>query len=423
MKLLIGFLALMLAAPSGTMGQNSEATPVFNQEQLDQMLAPIALYPDNLLAQILMAATYPIEVVQADRWVRANKNLKGQKLLDAAEKMDWDPSVKALVQFPEILSMMSDQLDWTQDLGDAFLAQEADVMDTVQKLRARAADQGNLKSTDQQKVIVEEKIIRIEPANPEVIYVPTYDPAVVYGSWWYPSYPPAVVYPYYYPAGAIIATGLISFAAGVAVGSYWDHGWGYWGWRSHDVHVNINRHINMHRWDYRTRGINTVRWQHDARHRKGVAYRDAYNRERYGRRGVRSFDGRRDYRGYDWRGTERRYGDSIHQRDTIQRRPSKAPVRPEGAPRINRPPDSTRRGFEQRRETRSSQQLRRTGDMRRTQQFQGQRFEQRGRSSAFEGMGRGSEIRMQADRGRSSRQQMSTGRFGGGGGRAGRGRR
>ena len=142
------------------------------------------------MVQILMASTYPLEVVQAGRWTKANQNLKGDALTAALEKENWDASVKSLVNFPQVLDLMNEKLDWTQKLGDAFLAQQKDVMDTVQKLREKAGAQGNLKSSEQQKVIVEKETqtIVIEPANPQVVYVPTYNPTVVYGTWWYPSY-------------------------------------------------------------------------------------------------------------------------------------------------------------------------------------------------------------------------------------------
>ena len=187
---LIGFLILLMAIPAGALAQGSGTGPTFRQEELDQMLAPIALYPDSLLAQILVAATYPLQVVQADRWIKQNKNLKGDQLNDALDNMNWDLSVKALAPFPQVLSMMSEKLDWTQKLGDAFLAQQADVMDTIQKLRARAKAQGNLQTTKEQQVTVQEQTIVIEPASPTVVYVPAYNPAVIYGPWWYPAYPP-----------------------------------------------------------------------------------------------------------------------------------------------------------------------------------------------------------------------------------------
>ncbi len=194
-------LVLLLALPWGAFAQNTAGpSPQFKQEELDQMLAPIALYPDALLVQILMASTYPLEIVEAARWSKANPHFQGNQLTAALEKQNWDPSVKSLINFPSVLAMMNDKLDWTQKLGDAFLAQEKGVMDTVQKLRAKAQAQGTLKSTEQQKVTTQAQTIIIEPARPQVVYVPACNPAVVYGPWMYPAYPP---YPYY-PPGAVI---------------------------------------------------------------------------------------------------------------------------------------------------------------------------------------------------------------------------
>jgi len=191
-KAFIVFLGFLLAAPQMGFAQSAGGDKTFKQEELDQLLAPIALYPDSLVAQILMASTYPLEVVEAARWAKANQDLKGDSLTSALEKEDWDPSVKSLVNFPQVLGMMNEKLDWTQKLGDAFLAQQKDVMDTVQKLRQKAQAQGNLKSSEEQKVVVEKetKTIIIESANPQVVYVPTYNPTVVYGVWPYPAYPP-----------------------------------------------------------------------------------------------------------------------------------------------------------------------------------------------------------------------------------------
>src|SRR5512139_2832 len=186
-------LVLLLAAPPWVIAQGAqgaEESKTFKQEELDQMLAPIALYPDDLLTQILIASTYPLEIVQAARWTTQNKNLKGDALTQALEKQDWDASVKSLVNFPDVLSKMNEQLEWTQKLGDAFLAQQKQVMDTIQNLRKKAQQAGNLKTTEQQKVVVEKETIVIQPANPEVIYVPSYNPTVVYGGWWWPAYPP-----------------------------------------------------------------------------------------------------------------------------------------------------------------------------------------------------------------------------------------
>ncbi len=169
----------------------------FSKQQLDQMLAPIALYPDDLLTNVLMASTYPLDVVQAARWRKegANSKLKGDKLAKALEAKDWDPSIKALVQFPDVLESMSEKLEWTQKLGDAFLAQQDEVMDQIQYLRNKADDTGHLKSSKQQTVTKEANdVIVIEPASSDVVYVPVYEPSVVYGPWWYPEYPP-----YYWP--------------------------------------------------------------------------------------------------------------------------------------------------------------------------------------------------------------------------------
>jgi len=234
-------MILLLAVPPGAFAQQSEAAPVFKQEELDQILAPIALYPDSLIAQILMASTFPLEAVQADRFAKQNANLKGDALTKALESQNWDPSVKSLVNFPQVLTMMSEKLDWTQKLGDAFLAQQKPVMDTIQSLRAKAQAAGNLKTTKEQTVIVEQKIIKIESASPQVIYVPTYNPTVVYGAWAYPAYPPH----YYYPPGYVAGTAAVSFAAGVAMGAAWGYAWGNTNYNGGSVNINNSQNINI----------------------------------------------------------------------------------------------------------------------------------------------------------------------------------
>lgn len=194
--------------------------PVYTQQQLDQMLAPVALYPDSLLAQVLMASTYPLEVVQAQRFVEARPGLQGDGLARAVAPMPWDPSVKALVQFPSVLAMLNDRLDWTQQLGQAFLAQQPSVMDTVQNLRERARIAGTLESSPQQRVVVQDEVIEIVPVNPQVIYVPYYNPTVVYGSWWWPSAPPVVWAPpprYRPPSYEPGFSASISFGVGIGV--------------------------------------------------------------------------------------------------------------------------------------------------------------------------------------------------------------
>lgn len=298
MRILSCFIALLMAVLPGTVAQVSggaTASIVLSQGELEQMLAPIALYPDSLLTQLLMAATYPLEVVQADQWARQNKNLKGDALTAALERQDWDPSVKSLVNFPQVLQMMSEKLDWTQKLGDAFLSQERDVLDTIQVLRAKARAEGNLKSTEEQTVVVEKETetIIIEPASPEVIYVPAYDPTVVYGAWPYPDYLPY----YYYPPG------YVARAAAFAVGAAWGYAWGHANWGRGDVNIDVNRNTNINnkidRGNYaRQYQGGTGSWQHNAEHRKGVAYRDSGTARQYGQSPARTTEAGRDARGY-----------------------------------------------------------------------------------------------------------------------------
>jgi len=298
-------LVAVMALPPWAFAQEAGGAPsaAFSKEQLEQILAPIALYPDDLVVQVLMASTYPIEVVQADRWVKQNKDLKGDALADALEKQDWDPSVKSLVNFPQVLSMLSEKLDWTQKLGDAFLAQEKDVMDTVQVLRKKAKDAGNLNTTQEQKVVVEKETIIIEPANPQVVYVPTYNPTVVYGAWPYPSYPPYS----YYPPGYVPGAALFSFGVGLAVGAAWGYAWGNANWHGGDVNINHNRNTNINnkidRGKYaQQRGqggqAGQGKWQHNSEHRKGAAYRDSGTAQKFGQGSSRPSASSREARGF-----------------------------------------------------------------------------------------------------------------------------
>ncbi len=287
---LLWVLIVLLGMPPGAWGQQAEQAPVFKQEELDQITAPIALYPDSLVAQILMASTYPLEVVQADRFAKQNASLKGEALTKALESQSWDPSVKSLVNFPQVLTMMSEKLDWTQKLGDAFLAQQKPVMDTIQSLRAKAQAAGNLKTTKEQTVIVEEKIIKIESASPQVVYVPSYNPTVVYGAWPYPTYPPYS----YYPPG-YVATSMFAFGAGVAMGAAWGYAWGNSNWSGGDVDVDVNRNTNINnninrdqaKQKMQERGqINQKgqgKWQHSPENRKGVSYRDQGTAQKFNR--------------------------------------------------------------------------------------------------------------------------------------------
>jgi hypothetical protein len=246
----------------------------FSQQQLDELLAPIALYPDALLAQILMASTYPLEVVEAARWQKANPTLKDKALEDALEKQTWDPSVKSLTAVPQVLTMMNEKLDWTTKLGDAFLAQQEDVLKTTQALRAKADQAGNLKSSQEMTVKKETEnsvqVIKIEQPNPEVVYVPTYNPSTIYGPWWYAAPPPY----YYYPPGYAYGAGL-AFATGVVVGAAI---WGGVGWGHNEVNINTNRYNNFNKTN-----ISNGNWNHNVDHRKGAAYRDSGTAQKYNR--------------------------------------------------------------------------------------------------------------------------------------------
>jgi hypothetical protein len=286
----------------------SDGTPAFTSEELEQIAAPIALYPDSLVAQIFMASTYPLEVVEAERWTKQTTNLKGDALANVLNQKTWDASVKSLVEFPSVLTMMSEKLEWTTKLGDAFIAQQKELMAAVQTLRAKAKDSGNLKSSDQVTVEVEQaagaQVIVIESADPEVIYIPQYDPVVVYGSWPYPAYPPYS----YYPPGYVAGTALVSFGIGLACGAAWGHAWGNCNWGGGDVDIDINRNTNFNNTIDRTRvrnemnakglGNGTGQWQHDASHRKGASYRDNATAQKYGRgTDARATQARDQYRG------------------------------------------------------------------------------------------------------------------------------
>src|SRR6266545_1768008 len=271
----------------------------FTQQELDQMLAPIALYPDSLLSQILMAATYPLEVIEAARWSKANPSLKGEQAVQAVTQNAWDPSVKSLVAFPQILQMMDEHLNWTERLGDAFLAQQAQVMDTVQNLRKKAYEAGNLKSSDQVRVDQQGQTIVIEQPNPQVVYVPYYDPWVVYGPWWWPAYPPVYWAPW---PGFFVSPGIaVGFAwgPGITVGAGFFFGACNWSHR-HVTVVNVN---NFYFNKTVTRNQTTVNqvggaWQHDPVHRRGVPYRETSLRQQFGRMSAAP-ETRQAFRGHD----------------------------------------------------------------------------------------------------------------------------
>jgi hypothetical protein len=258
-------------------------------------VAPIALYPDSLLAQALVASTYPLELIQLQQWLAKNSGLKDQALADAVSKQPWDPSIQALAGLPDVVKRLADDIAWTTDLGNAFLVQQSDVMDAVQRMRKKAQDKGTLKTTEQQtveaKVIENKSVVVIEQANPEILYVPSYDPMVVWGAPVYP-YPYYPYYPGYYAAGLAI-----SFGIGLALGAWWGGGWGC-GWGGNNININNNNNFNRNS----NRGGNRAsqlparsgdrgslgggrgdgNWKHNPQHRGGTPYRDRATADRLG---------------------------------------------------------------------------------------------------------------------------------------------
>jgi hypothetical protein len=266
------------AAPSQT---NNALTP----EQLDSLVAPIALYPDPILSQVLVASTYPLEIVEAGRWLKSNSNLQGQALSDAVKKQPWDPSIQAMVLMPDVLKRMDENVSWTSDLGNAFLANQDGVMQAIQRMRQKAEAKGALQTTPQQTVSTTTEnganYIVIQPASPDVVYVPQYNPVAVWGPApeYYP-YPPV----YYPPYSGVVAASVISFGTGLALGAFWGNGgWGGWGWNAGWGHGNVyvnNNWINNNHFNRVNNIGNGNRWVHNPAHRDGVPYsnRDVANR-------------------------------------------------------------------------------------------------------------------------------------------------
>ena len=404
---MLALVLLSLANPTQTAAAADTAAaagaaatqPVpFKPEELEQIVAPIALYPDSLLAQVFMASTYPLEIVQAARWAEANPQVKGDAVAKEMEKQPWDASVKSMVAFPDVLKMMNEKLEWTQKLGDAFLAQQKDVMAAVQRLRVKAKDSGNLKSSKEQVVKTEAapqgapapQIIVIESSSPEVIYVPTYNPTVVYGAWPYPAYPPY----YYYPPGYAAGAAFFSFGVGVVVGGAI---WGNCNWGGGDVDIDVNRYNNFNRneinhnsnrnTNVNNRGNNnTGKWQHDTGHRQGVGYRDTATQQKYGRgASQQGLQGREEYRGRSDAGGGSQYrdlggGQSGNDRSASSRDAARPTTRDTSASQ-NRDFDSSSRDSAASRDSAS-----------------------RSRSSdAFNGVGNGASTRASSSRGGASR--------------------
>jgi hypothetical protein len=283
--LLAFYSPVVLAQQAEPATSSPEQAPKIPNDHLDSLVAPIALYPDPLLSQVLVASTYPLEIIQLQQWLEKHKDLKDHALVAAVEKENWDPSIQGMAALPDAVKQLAENIKWTTDLGNAFLAQQSDVMDAVQRMRMKAKDAGNLKSNERMKVetkVVETKtVVVIEQANPKVVYVPSYNPVVVYGA---PVYPyPAIYYP---PAtGAVLA-----FGAGIAIGAAWGGGWGYgcgWG-SSSTVKVNVN---NTYNYNYNKANINRPstlpaggngNWQHNPQHRGGAPYANRQTATQYG---------------------------------------------------------------------------------------------------------------------------------------------
>jgi len=260
----------------------AEEAPKIPNDQLDSLVSPIALYPDPLLSQTLVASTYPLEVIQLQQWLGKNPNLKDKALADAVAKQNWDPSIQAMAALPDVVKLLADNIAWTSDLGNAFLAQQADVMDAVQRMRTKANAAGNLKTSKQQKVETKQvegkNVVVIEQADPKVVYVPSYNPTVVYGPPVYP-YPP-VSYPAYVPGT------LLAFGTGIAIGAAWGNGgWGWGcGWGHNDINVNVNNNFvnNFNKTNVNNRIANNSSWKHNSQHRGGAPYSNRSIANKYG---------------------------------------------------------------------------------------------------------------------------------------------
>jgi hypothetical protein len=381
----------------------------FSEEQLDQMMAPIALYPDSLLAQILMAATYPADVAEAVEWSKANPDQNGDAAVEAVQDESWDPSVMSLVAFPQVLSMMGEQADWVQNVGDAFLADSEGVMDTVQKLRLKAKEEGNLETTEQQKVVVEEPsstetIIIIEPADPQIIYVPTYNPTIIYGAWWWPHYRPWYWYPPGYGYGSAVWRG-IGFGIGIGISrALW--GGCRWGRGRGGVNINVNKYNNINRNKINSNNRNS-NWSHNSNNRKGVPYKDNKSREQYGnnRDGA---SGRQDYRGRDAQRDQAR--NTLDQR-AVTPSEGRRDLQGSGGDKARDSVNKANRQTGQ--STRNTGQNRNTGTTRNTGQSRNYSGSQsRSSNNALTNSGNANRSRQSVNRGQSSRSSMS--RSGGG---------
>jgi len=428
-RFLVWTLGLMLLAGAGS----ALAQAKLDKPHLDQLLAPVALYPDALLSQVLMASTYPADVASAAEWSKSNPKLSGDAATKAVDSQSWDPSVKSLVAFPSVMDLMGRQPQWVQNVGDAFLAQPDDVMDSVQHLRVQAQKAGSLKTNEQQKVVTQQSggttIVQIEPASPQVVYVPSYNPTVVYGAWPYPAYPPAYYPP---PPGSVFATSLVAgigFGLGVAaVNSMW----GGFNWGNHDVNINVNRYNNVNVNQQLNVNRTNVNWQHNPANRGNVPYNNPNVAGRYDAQRQQALANRPQGQGGQRVGQGG--GGVQNSRDAARDRAAQSfqgktgqSIAGHGAPGVNR-----QEGGQNARPAGADRQHSDQSDAR-------NRARDSNRSNAFSDAGNGDRMRQQANRGDQSGFQRTAGQgsqhsmpgsggggvqgggFEGGGGRAGAG--
>jgi hypothetical protein len=406
----LAFCPALLPDPAQAQGDSPQPAEKYSREELTQMLAPIALYPDTLLTQVLMASTYPIEVIEADRWRKTNPTLKDEALDKALLTQGWDPSVKAVCHFPSILALMSERISQTTNIGNAFLVQEAEVMEVIQELRARARQQGNLSSNDQQNVIVDQQAILIEPVNPRIIYVPYYDPFSIYGPWWYPAYPPY----YWGPPVPRLGAG-ISFWPGFYFGFSFGN-WSYFDWHRHSIYIHVHkrpRYVSHDRW--RTK---PGPWRHMPLHRRGVAYRDKYTAHKYGQQPRRPREVRPDTRGFSAadapdRGRDRRRDDGRVRIDRDRPGDERARIQPDRQERQRIEPRQRSREqaapeLQQQQQIQRTQQERQTRDRAERDRQQRTRIERTQQEQAQAGQNR--QIRQRAEQDQRTRQPVSRSR-------------
>ena len=376
---------LAAEAPSQNPGNTASSGGTANEGELAQILGPIALYPDTLLAQMFMASTYPLEIVEAARFVKEKPSLKDDGLDTALKEKEWDVSVKSICHFPTVLDSMSQNLDATKRLGDYFLDDQKAVMDMVQTLRAKANKAGKLETSKEQKVTVEEKIIVIESTNPEVVYVPSYSCSYVYGGWGYPYYPPYVWYPppprYGLGVGIIIGAGI----------GHWCHP----RWRHGDIDININRTRNFNKNINVGGGGKGQAWKHNPKHRKGVAYNNKGARGKFGQSN-RAAKQRNISRGRTGHGLDRKTRDSINRQGLKSN--NRQPRKRSANQRASRPSSGNRQNsYSRRSSARSSRSSQ--------------------RSNAFRSSGSGNRASRSSHRGSMSRGGRSRGGGHRGGGR------